>query len=1117
MGLTAQLGGALDCGALATQFLGAINGPAANLNAVSAPVPGAQLDAVVAGSGSIDLTPVAAAVARVAQQALPPLAALPGPAEFLGSLEAAVAVIESLAQQDFAARFEVVIEALRRESAAPPEGGQLAFVLRIIDVLGQLPEAGLLRSVLGPLIGRAELGAASTFPVLDIVRGGDAAVRVLGALMCLATVLAEAERLAATAAAQLDPQAFTQALVALGTALEHGPGTLAEFITGVAANDPSQVDAALNAAAEVARRLGQAHDSVAVALGLGEATLVYLDVGRLQGEVDVARGWLRQADVDPIRRVLVQVAGLIDPLITKLGQLGLHNLPAQTLGALVDRIEAELGGIAASITALDPATFVEPLAAGIATLARPVAELNAVVTQVTQTLRAALGSLRDAVAALPVEDVAQALRSFLDPLAAVLRAIAELLDAIETALELAAGTTTAALGQVDIALATFKAELDTLFIAARDVVAAAQLDQVVGTVAQNIEAFAQLLQQAQMQPYFDTAVSAIGTATDVVEAVPFGLLPESMKADVDAAVRPIKDTDVSAVERDIEAALGIGEDGLFSLRGDIEAALVELRSKYQALLDAVQERDSRLMLAEVDNRLDELAQRVRTLTPELTLQPVQDAVDDLKRLVAGINLDSLLGPVRNAFTEINATLDRYSPSQLVAPLQQRLDAARGQLVNALKLDDWAPTLDQLQTEGLALLDRVDPARIQPLLESAVGEALALLANFPGLSTSTGFGSIVAGLLGSTGLRMQASSFPAVRRWLGGASASAELAARTDRFAQALGAARNGVRATDVQAQAAPLLPHLNALRSAAQGLVQRLAAGAPQRLRLEAMLPRLDGAATFANLGANRQRYLALLEQATGLAEGFRRTGFSEADAGAAALSQALAPLAPAGRTLQSSLAAVGLNPAELNVVSVAQAVLAVAPPARLAGLLNPLFVALRGRLQVLLQAVLAPVQDGVSELRSLLDAIDLAPLTQQADEVVTAVKAEIGAFHPDVLLQEPLAAFAELRVQIVEQDPMAQVTAILTALRDLIAAVLQKLSLKHLLEVPLQIYDEVLRQLRAIDPSGLLTPVLDQLDLIAQQVDSGLDNTVVAFQRLQAALPSGGGGSSGSVSVGIG
>ena len=76
-------------------------------------------------------------------------------------------------------------------------------------------------------------------------------------------------------------------------------------------------------------------------------------------------------------------------------------------------------------------------------------------------------------------------------------------------------------------------------------------------------------------------------------------------------------------------------------------------------------------------------------------------------------------------------------------------------------------------------------------------------------------------------------------------------------------------------------------------------------------------------------------------------------------------------------------------------------------------------------------------------------------------------------------------------------------------------MSAEQLLHSPLAIYRSLVNALSALNISALLAPVLDAVDVIGQQVDQGLDDTVTAFRGLQAALPSGGGGSSVSVSVG--
>jgi len=130
-------------------------------------------------------------------------------------------------------------------------------------------------------------------------------------------------------------------------------------------------------------------------------------------------------------------------------------------------------------------------------------------------------------------------------------------------------------------------------------------------------------------------------------------------------------------------------------------------------------------------------------------------------------------------------------------------------------------------------------------------------------------------------------------------------------------------------------------------------------------------------------------------------------------------------------------------------------------------------------------------------------------------VLADIQALSPATLLAEPLAAFAALKSTLAAFDPLAPLLTLLDALRDTAARVVGKLSAQQLLHSPLAIYHAIVDALAQLDIGHLLAPVLDLVDSIGQQVDQGLDETVTAFQGLQAALPGGGGGSSASVSVG--
>lgn len=1114
MGLSATLSVKLDCRSLGSTLLSELSAPVGALAGVVLPSSDEALDKLRSGASGIDLSALAGVVGDLAQRAQPLLGALPDPGAVFGPLGAAVARVEAATQHDLSLQVSGLLEQLRAELQAPADGRSAlpALLLRLVQILTAAPEGRVLKDLAAPLLDAAGLRLPSLAGVTDPLAAATGVLSISAALMSLETVLAEAQGLAATMAGTIDPVGLRSAIEALDAALRGGPVSLADFVAGLAADDTAGVAAALTAVADIAGQLTLLPERLSAEMGMAEATLVYLDVTRLAAEVDAARAALRGADVEALGRVASQLAALVAPLL----ELDASRLPAGQLDTLAARVEAELAGLTASVAAIDPASFVAPLADGIATLSAPLRELDQLIGQVVTALRGALDSLRDAVAALPFEAVADTLRTALEPVSAVLDAITALLDDIEAALQDAADVTGGALGEVDAALQRFKSAIDALFGEVRDAVDAVDLRAAVGQIGQGIQDFSQVLAQARLKPYFDTAVDAIGGATEVIEAVPFGLLPESMKADVDAAVAPIKATDADAVQLQIESLLGITADGRFAPRDDLEAAIAELQAKYQALLDLVEANHPRELLAEVDQRLDAIAERVRALEPGLTLAPVREAIDSVKAVLGGLDLQATLAPVQQVFDDIVAAIDRYSPSALVAPLQARIVAVRTQLLAQIGFERWAPTLDELAASLTALLDRADPALLQAPLRSAFDEALALLAAFPSLDPGRSLGTLVAALAGAGGLRLSPNSFGAVRGWLGGEASAAEaLSARSAALAQAIANTRAAVAAVDLDSAAPGVTATVAALRSAVQGLAARLDSGSADRLAFEALLPRLDASLAFAGLQTNRGRLLAGLERAAGLATQFARSGYAEADAGAQRLRQALAPLAPAAAQLRLLMAAAGIPGGQLSVAGVVRAVLAAVPPERMAALPLPLFEALRGRLQALLAAVLLPLRGALADLQSLLDAIDLTPLAEAADGVVGAVKAQVLALSPAQLLAAPIASFDALRAAFVDSDPLAPVLAIIDNLRTLVAAVLDKLSLELLLATPLEIYDDLLAQLRAVDPSGLLDPVFDELDTLAAEVAEGLDGTVVAFKRLQDALPAGGGGSTASVTVG--
>jgi hypothetical protein len=367
-----------------------------------------------------------------------------------------------------------------------------------------------------------------------------------------------------------------------------------------------------------------------------------------------------------------------------------------------------------------------------------------------------------------------------------------------------------------------------------------------------------------------------------------------------------------------------------------------------------------------------------------------------------------------------------------------------------------------------------------------------------------------------GLRTYPHSFESVLRWAGGASASADLNARVVNAAAAMAQVRATVDGLGFQSRLASAAARAARVRAAIGPLTVTLGSDGPEVSVLTGAEARLDAPAVLGFLETNRARFATELAAATQRIQSITQVGFSDADARVADLRASIAPLDPAGRYVRRLLERIGLSGFELGLAGVLRALLTAVPPSRLVGLARPIFDALRGRVQALVDAALAPLKSGVTRAKAALDAIDLAPLLQALDAIHGEVVAQIQALSPSALLKPALDEVNALRQTLQSADPLAPVIQILDAVRDTVARVLEKLSLETLLATALAVYDELLASLSKLDAGRLIAPLRLQLDDIARQVDEGLDRTVEAFERLQAALPSGGGGSSVSVDVGV-
>lgn len=1123
MTLAATLGGKLDGKALVDGIVTELAEPLLELAGIELPIELSDLEALATDADGLDLQSFEPLLERLASEVPTLLARLPGAGDVLGPLGRVTSLVESVATDDLETSIRSLLGKLEAELRGQGEGGLASLLLRLANLLNTAPESrslgDLLRSA-GEALG-VRLPAT---PAGDLLTSFDGTLRSVGGLMLLESTLAEGEHLTRVLSARLDPERVARRVEQLNLALAAGPVTLAAVVNTVAGDDELAVANAVNAVTRIAVELQELGEDVAAGMGLGEAALVHLPPAELLTKTQLAISLLQGADAAALGRITSTIAEALRPVLN----LPIWDLPAQSLDQLFELATAQVAVAAEGVAQLDVAALATPLETLLNPVNQALTTLNTAIDEVVTRFRAAMLEVKAAIAALPFGEVAKAITDVLTPVSSVLDAIREAILAIETALDGVAEQVKTILGGVETTLDGFAAEFDALFGAAKEYVLQLNLDAVISAVNEQIQSFTNLLAQVQMKPTFDTAVQVIGTTRDVVSNIPFGLLPDDVKSEIDAAVKPIKEVDVGAVEVEIESILQIGPDGKFALRDDIEAGLTTIQEQYDALLQTLEEYNPRGYLQALDEKLRELATQVEGISPELTLEPVRAAVDRVKTAIVGIDLRAQLAPVQDVFDQILAGIDQYSPSALVQPIQAQLEVARAKVKTALQFEVWMPQVAGFQTQAEALLGRIDTQQTDELITFAHAQATQIV-NLPGgVQLGAGIGTLLVGLLRGLGVDVTTRSVDRVFAWLNGAplpSGATTGADDCNRRAGALAAAVLGtheaVSRLDLAATSTTIVAQCAALRAAAQTLSTRVPAGSSAQRQLEAALPLLDAAAICASLEANRQRYLARLSASLVSAETLRRTGYSQVDDTLARLRTALAPFDPY-RTLVSRLAALlgielGEGGATFSVANVLRPLLTSFSPARLSSLVTPLVVALRERISALLNAVFAPVNATLENLIQLIDALDLSPLSEAMDLVVSEIKAQIQAFSPLSLLEAPLGSFEALQNQLVESDPLAQVFTIIDEVQAVIVRVLGKLSVERLLASPLEMYDHIARELHKLQLDGLLTPLLDQLDVLASDVDTGLDATVEAFRGLQEALPGGSSSASASASLEVG
>lgn len=1094
MGLSVELEAKLDPSAPLVNLDGSIALSLSEMDAINIPDLSAEFTIATDNNGNIELSLITQGVQQVLTNLNPIVAELSGPID-LQAISRIVELAEQIKQIDLLN----CIESLQVDFADGLAGNEdiLSKLTSFSEILEGKVDLQSIKQLIEGLISLTGTDLSlDKFNTQDLIPALHAVSSLINKLMRLNALLNGGEKLSELISTQLDQERINNSILFIERQLGvRSEQALAAFLADLDINNDTQVSMAKRSISNVRNAVNGLHDSIAEGMAFGEATLVQLNPSDLKVSVQNASLDLGSLDLAPLERLVAKFAEHLEPLFTA----DFGQAPVDSLDGWLTLLEGKTTDLAAGIDAYDMQSLMSPVTEGLEAILEIPSSLNEALQALKLELQGSLNSIREAIENVPVESLVNTIRQVLEPIANALAFISDLIANIESILQGALTSLQAALSTAEGAVDAVKDELESLFQTVKTYVDSLNLQDLIGDLAQQIQTFAQVLNQADMSPYFDTVRDVIGTTSGIVEKVPFNLLPDSMEQEVVDLVKPVKELDVDAFENDVKNLLQIGDDGSFELRPELEAALSDIQAKYDEVLGVIEQGNPQHLASVINAQLENIKVKMTELTPTLALEPIQEAIDSVKETLSDFDIDEALKPLSDGFDDVLAKVDEFKPSVLLEDLEASLAESRQAIFEELQLDKWQGEITALRDQLLGLLEPLEATKLEPLLQTAIDEIKSKSAELPAQELAYLIGNFVNSLVNGKGENNQVSaeSFVLILEWMDNEQGSQQLVGLANNASTYIDAAYDACSQIDLIAIITRLQPQVAALRSALNTLPD-----SPVKTELLSCLADIDVEKPLSQFTLLQQRYLAALREASRDFTELANEGLSEVDIAVAQLKVVFHPLSFAKSLFQKILSLLGISDLNSGIQGFVNEVFNVATPARLAGILSPLLNSVKGRVGDILDGFIEPILDGIDELKSLEQQLSLQSLIVELDSIHSATKDQISLLHPSALLGDTMDAFTQTQSDVVNFDPLAAIKSAIESIQSSSVRILDKLDAEKILATPIDIFEDLLSSLELIDLQELLKPILEVLDNLSKKVSEGLEGTTDSFKQLQEALP---------------
>lgn len=992
-----------------------------------------------------------------------------------------------------------------------PTGGPAVGLSGVSDALGQLlgpTQLGTITDFVGSLRGILPI-PLETEGV--ITQGGELAltardvIALLGGLMAVHTAALEMRDTSTLIDGLLAPETVDQLIRRARVGLDSD--VLAAAVSTVTdPDDPAQVDGAIATVVELTAPLDELIRVLTRAMGFGEATLIHADPQRAANSIDVAAAQIRSIDPSRVRRTSELLANFLGRALPADGAA--PTLDFDGAWNLATALSAQ---IVTAIQGISAAPLTDPVARSIGAVTSALHAVNQVFAEISGAIRGAFAVVRGAVEAIDLQGVAREITRFLQPLNEAIDALTEFIETIKGAIGAVAQKIVDAITAITTVLTTGAGHVQAAFDAIHSVFESLNIQGLLDDARAGVQQVADELHRVQLQPYFDKAIEVMDVSADVISALPFELLPDSAKRELDKVVQPIQSIHF---KQDVVDVLTTQLNEILSrVETDV---LDEIDKAFQDVVIALGEFDPRNIIDPLDEQFDAFMGRLQAVNPEELLAPVIDAIDQIRAQIASLDLRArILDPLDEGFERIVSVLDEINPAQLLVPLEEQVGQLRQRILDVTHLDQWADRVTEAHQAFDAFLTRFDPTGLGPRLDALLDAALAV-PRPPGRSV---VGSIIAALVERTGVHARAESFVAVLGWMSGEDGAAEVRTLVGDASAALARSVSTVRGAQLTQIGAQLDPGFRRLRAAADGHGSTTLL----RQRLDPLLARVAPLDSLGALGVHQSRYLAALDASASAIRAMTARGLSEITAGSAGIAEAFAPLAEVRMRFLRITRGLGFDLTGRDLAGVLAPILVALRPSRVITLIGPIIAAIRDKIRtVLVDGLVTPVQAGITEVETLINNLDISIFRTELETLFTQVETELEALKPSTVLGPLFTDLEQLRDSLAAYDPLDPVKIVIAGMRAAIDTLATELRPSTLMGGLIATYDELLAIVAGLNVRTMLQPILDALEDLSAQLGGGLEGSATAFEHLQAAigtLGTGGGSASigGSVSVGGG